>query len=560
MSKATRRAYVFGSNGPVTAELTPLRYAVRDADQIAGVLAAPRCGFKVRRPVPGATVAAVLTELEEVAENCGPDDEFICYFSGHGVLEGGSLLLLWDETDLVRRPLATGIPISRLMTALSFCKARNKLLILDCCHAGAAASALGLKSGARLPIKDIGIVAANHLMLVAGDRLDRTREFDSLGGGFLTTSICLALSGTASPAGDSALISIDDLHHWLQERTKTHNRISRDRVPTPYLVGQRRGEFLLTQPVPWPAWTIELADGTRMPVLPMSRRDGTAVAMAPRPVVNAEYRQFVAATGHPPPEGKQLVGDRWTAPFRPWDDERFRGDVQPVVCVNAADARSYCSWRVGGRAWLTDAGGHRLGQANIICFDLPTVAEWELAAFGHLPKWNERHVNWGWDWNDPRDWLPQYHPADMPTNVGAEPNPWGFTDLIGNVWEWCLSSRWIRVNLHALLDSAAGIARFSRLNAICMPRIPSIRMDWSKTPGDIDDDFELRGGGFLDDLTRTRPREKAVDLADGARTRHNDLGMRTVLQFKVDADLFQHMCEQYPGKYLVPTRAKAARI
>ncbi len=129
-------------------------------------------------------------------------------------------------------------------------------------------------------------------------------------------------------------------------------------------------------------------------------------AIAVRPVTNAEYAEFVAATGAPPP------------PFR--DAEAFRDGRQPVVAVSWDDAVAYCAWL-----------GARTGERD----RLPTEAEWEKAARGGLDG-----ARYPWGDTAPAAVFPDARsPLPGPPRVGAGPtNGFGLTDLSGCVHEWCL--------------------------------------------------------------------------------------------------------------------------
>ncbi|HEV8306027.1 MAG TPA: SUMF1/EgtB/PvdO family nonheme iron enzyme [Methylomirabilota bacterium] len=129
-------------------------------------------------------------------------------------------------------------------------------------------------------------------------------------------------------------------------------------------------------------------------------------AIATHPVTNAEYGEFLAATGAPPP------------PFR--TDPRFSDAAQPVVGVTWGEAVAYCAWlgRVTGRP-------HRL----------PTEAEWEHAARGGLDG-----ARYPWGDASPEAVFPGVRlPLAGPPPVGSGPsNGFGLTDLSGCVHEWCL--------------------------------------------------------------------------------------------------------------------------
>lgn len=131
--------------------------------------------------------------------------------------------------------------------------------------------------------------------------------------------------------------------------------------------------------------------------------------------------------------------DQWDAfaanverPYRPSDMEWGRGD-RPVINVSWHDARRYL-------AWLSRLTGHT--------YRLPSEAEWEYAARagGDAAYW------WGEAADPDRanfnlKTRPDLKTADRAmrrtTPVGAyPPNPWGLSDMLGNVGEWCADA-WI---------------------------------------------------------------------------------------------------------------------
>lgn len=240
-----RRAFIISSNGPIKHK--PLKYAIQDADNIRNILSKPHCDFDVISPELGADAFEINRKLSEIVTSCGDEDTFVCYFSGHGVLEKGQLFLLLDDTN-INNLFYTALPVSRLIEALKYCRAESKLLILDCCHAGAIVNMLGLKSGLELPVEEVTIKPDNHLILVASSRLEKARELEILRGSFLTANICSALSDKFNEADKDkdGKLSIQDLKLWLEKCAKEHNKaFQKDQVPSPYFFGQERGKFFL---------------------------------------------------------------------------------------------------------------------------------------------------------------------------------------------------------------------------------------------------------------------------------------------------------------------------
>jgi formylglycine-generating enzyme required for sulfatase activity len=126
------------------------------------------------------------------------------------------------------------------------------------------------------------------------------------------------------------------------------------------------------------------------------------------PVTNAQYRQFVEATGHRLP----LF----------WQKGEFPSDKadHPVVGVSYRDAIAYCRWA---------------GEQTGLALRLPTEAEWEKAARGT----DGRIYPWGNRWETGRCNTREAKLKGT-TPVGyfspAGDSSYGLTDLGGNVQEW----------------------------------------------------------------------------------------------------------------------------
>jgi formylglycine-generating enzyme required for sulfatase activity len=181
------------------------------------------------------------------------------------------------------------------------------------------------------------------------------------------------------------------------------------------------------------------------------------------PVTNAQFRTFVAATGHVtfaeiPPDPKDYPGalphmlKAGSLVFKPptgpvdlsnwgeWWEFRFRADWRhpygpgsslsglddhPVVHVAYRDAEAYAAW--AGKS-------------------LPTEAEWEFAAKGGLGAaeyaWGEELEPGGkrmantWQGVFPHEDLKAGPHRRTSAVRSFPPNGYGLYDMIGNVWEW----------------------------------------------------------------------------------------------------------------------------
>jgi formylglycine-generating enzyme required for sulfatase activity/tRNA A-37 threonylcarbamoyl transferase component Bud32 len=110
-------------------------------------------------------------------------------------------------------------------------------------------------------------------------------------------------------------------------------------------------------------------------------------------------------------------------------DEKFQGDLQPVVGVSWHDAREFCN---------------KIHQLTGRTARLPTEAEWEHAcragtttpfAFGETVTPEQVNYNG----NHPYGNAPKGKYREVTVNVNSfQPNAWGIYQMHGNVMEWCL--------------------------------------------------------------------------------------------------------------------------
>jgi len=267
------------------------------------------------------------------------------------------------------------------------------------------------------------------------------------------------------------------------------------------------------------------------------------------PVTNAQFADFVAATGHvtfaeiaPDPQlypGMNLelaqpgslvfemmdgpvnlagidwwdfrIGADWRRPLGP--DSSIEGiEDHPVVHIAHADAEAYAAW--AGKA-------------------LPTEAEWEFAARGGLD-----HVDYAWGvelapggammanyWQGLFPFANQLTDGFLRTSpVRAYPaNGYGLYDMIGNVWEW--TADWF---------AQPKIERKAR-GSCCIPANPrggtrgsSIdRADPGRTPRKV-----LKGGSHLCAENYCQRYRPAARYAQPIDTTTGHVGFRCVVRDK----------------------------
>lgn len=155
-------------------------------------------------------------------------------------------------------------------------------------------------------------------------------------------------------------------------------------------------------------------------------------------VTQAQFREFVKATGYRPDSACDAGETGTVAPAINWEDPGYGrppADNEPVVCVSWNDARAYAAWLSG-----------KTGQL----YRLPTEAEWEyVAKAGSKDIWawgsdNKQACTYGnvvnatqprTGFSEPENFCDDGFVYVAPV-ASFKPNAWGVYDLVGNVWEW----------------------------------------------------------------------------------------------------------------------------
>jgi hypothetical protein len=137
LSPGTRAALVIATARYDDPELRELRSPVRDAHDLAAVLGDPAIGGFTVTTVIDQTDAQVRLAITEFLDARGPQDTVLVYLSCHGIQDQPGRLYFAATNTLKARPRATAVKSADVLDELDECRARQQILILDCCFSGA---------------------------------------------------------------------------------------------------------------------------------------------------------------------------------------------------------------------------------------------------------------------------------------------------------------------------------------------------------------------------------------------------------------------------------------
>ena len=235
-----------------------LRYCGRDAGTLAETLVG-KCGFRqdmvrvLRDDEPRSSFArptqsAILAQLDWLLGSARPDERAVFFFSGHGGVVDGQGYLLPVDGDR-SRPADTLVSMRDIRQRFERCRARQKLVFLDACHAGAAlpggTKAIGVapaKTGAVLAQEFHGVGQGLMVIASCGPK-EESCEHVQIGHGVFTYYALKGLAGEADE-GDGQ-VQVGELYRYIWKHTSRHVADHFRKQQNPCLFGFQTGPFVL---------------------------------------------------------------------------------------------------------------------------------------------------------------------------------------------------------------------------------------------------------------------------------------------------------------------------
>lgn len=184
----------------------------------------------------------IFIELSTFLQRAKPEDTVLLAFAGHGErdAENHHYLMPTDgDPDLLED---TGLRMSRIHEYLAKCPARQKVLILDCCHSAAAARSGSAPATKFNPAKVPTGSGFVQLFSCAADQVSVER--DDLKQGIFSYYLAEGLRGAADAAESAnhdGLVTFEELYHYVYQQVSERSR----KRQTPVKAEQVEGTIVL---------------------------------------------------------------------------------------------------------------------------------------------------------------------------------------------------------------------------------------------------------------------------------------------------------------------------
>jgi hypothetical protein len=216
-----RAALIIASSDYHDPALQQLRAPGHDAVDLAEVLGDPEIGMFDVQTLMDVPSDQLLRGIAQFYGQADPGDLLLIYLSCHGVLDDRGRLY-YATTNTERSLLsATAVSAQWLSEQMDDCRARQKILVLDCCHSGAfargskgdSALALGGRFGGRGKI----------VLTASGSTEYSFEETNVVGEGVRSVFTRAVVDGLRTGEADrdkDGLVTVNELYHHIYETVR----------------------------------------------------------------------------------------------------------------------------------------------------------------------------------------------------------------------------------------------------------------------------------------------------------------------------------------------------
>jgi WD40 repeat protein len=189
------------------------------------------------------TRASILKEFEDFKLKVKPEDVFIFFYAGHGVMSEDNnsqfYIVPFDVTQLYNtneEMHKVAIPANELQNFSKELKAQKQLFIFDACHSGGLVDQLALRGAAEeRAIAQLARSTGTYWIAASGSQ-QFASEFYVLEHGLFTYTILQGLKGGADGSHDRQ-ITVEELSTYIKHKLPEFSKQYNDEAQYPYSFG-----------------------------------------------------------------------------------------------------------------------------------------------------------------------------------------------------------------------------------------------------------------------------------------------------------------------------------
>ena len=218
-----RRALLCASSEYRDPAFAPLKYPLKDVDEIRGLLEEKDlCDFDEVRVLANPTRGEAHEAAEHLTADSAQDDLILFYFSGHGKLaRDGSVSLVLNDTK-EERLLSTGLLGDQLRLMFNTSRARQRVIILDCCYSGAVGDE-GFKRASGDAVEAMAQQFNGTFILTASSKFQPAMECAETEGSVFTSCLVEGVRTGAAAERDTGSVTLSRLGEFLARDVPRRN-------------------------------------------------------------------------------------------------------------------------------------------------------------------------------------------------------------------------------------------------------------------------------------------------------------------------------------------------
>jgi len=236
-----RSALVIATSRYDDAELRQLRSPVRDATDLATVLADPAIGGFTVDTLIDQTEGQLRRGIAAFLAERGTDETVCVYLSCHGLQDVRGRLYFAATDTIKKQPQFSAVRAADLLELLDDCRVRRQILILDCCFSGSFGDAKGdldLEHQLAADSRGREVLTASRGSEYS---FEGTLINGEVAGSVFTTGLVEGLRTGAAGTNGLGLITVDEAYQYAYRYVKNNNT---GQTPQQWLYGGEGGIIL----------------------------------------------------------------------------------------------------------------------------------------------------------------------------------------------------------------------------------------------------------------------------------------------------------------------------